>query len=491
MTKSPKDQFFLNENGGGTGFSLFIFIALCMILGLSVDATNAWRNRTLVTQTADIAAHAGVVKLATGHTDEEVVDEVERMVEANLPASAWGNLVIGEEDVIIAGFDKDTREIDFASTERNAVLVRLRRGEDRGNAIGTFLLKFAGINRFEVEGYAVAVFDTLAVCGLTEGLFAQEKITLTSQNNVGAGICVHSEDHVWLPQQNTFAEGSVVSMPDLDDCQNKCTEEANPGIYAIESHQVFPDFRQMVIDAHAQFQQAIGDNDRKDEAFEGIESDDAAFIAGQTPLISAGLIQSARPVGTVVPLTISQFNALERLPTGLVYNVDCPDNGNGPSTQLTFSGSKGKMDQAVLISDCNIHFDDGSEVIGSTVVTIRDVSNATITSSSSVTIGAPSTTPCSEEDTTTIMSVSKMNVPAEFAMSNVTIVVGDDINLASATSSGISSNGIAVYAQGEIHVAAQHTFNACNLDNNIIEPDLDTLRLVLPVMPAQVAMASP
>jgi hypothetical protein len=250
----------------------------------------------------------------------------------------------------------------------------------------------------------------------------------------------------------------------------------------------------MVFDAHLGFQLAMGMYDRKDEAFAGMSSDSATFISDQEALYTAGVLQSEDPayeVGAVVPLTHAQFHAMEEFPSGLVYHVDCPDSGNGPTTNLTFSGSTGKMNRAVLISDCNLHFSDGSEITGSTIVTIRESANATLTSDSSVTIGSPVSMPCEASNTTTIMTVSKMTVPAEFATSNVTIIAGDDVLISSGTSTSATSNGISIYSQGEIQVAAQHTFNACNMDNNIIEPDLDTLRLVLPVMPAQVAMASP
>ena len=483
MTSPKLTSFTRDEAGGGTAFALFMFIIMAMILGLSVDATNAWRNRTLLTSVADIGAHAGVVKLATGGTDAEVRADVARFVERNLPPAAWGDLVIEDEDVIIAGYDAETREIDFDSTERNAVLVRVRRDAARGNPIGTYLLRFAGIMTFEAEAFAVAVFDELRVCGLSEGMFANGQITLTSQTDVGQGICVHSQDHVWLPQRNTFAEGSLVSMPDLDDCKNKCNGTANPGIAAIENNMQLPNFRQEVLDAYAEFQEPLsepaeGEKDRKWDTFAGITD----VSESRLKLIEAGVLESGSPalaVGEVVELTHAEFHSLEELPSGLTYQVTCPTNGNGGGTQLVFSGTTGRMNNAAVITNCSLDFDDGSEVVGSTVITVRESSSATITAGPNVTIGDP-TRSCVEGDSTTIMSLGKMTVPAGFAMSNVIIVAGDDVNIASGTSSDYVSRGLAIYAEGEIHVAAQHSFQACNVDNNIVEPDLDTLRLTLP-----------
>jgi hypothetical protein len=65
-------------------------------------------------------------------------------------------------------------------------------------------------------------------------------------------------------------------------------------------------------------------------------------------------------------------------------------------------------------------------------------------------------------------------------MSNVTIITGGDISIASAGSGAMQSTGVALYASGDVHIASQHTFRSCGGDDAGLIPDLDTLRLVMP-----------
>ena len=53
-------------------------------------------------------------------------------------------------------------------------------------------------------------------------------------------------------------------------------------------------------------------------------------------------------------------------------------------------------------------------------------------------IGDPNST-CDEKQRSVIMSMSDVSVPAEFVMSNVTLIVDGNVDIASATSSGVTS----------------------------------------------------
>ena len=59
-------DFRKDESGVGTVNSLF-FAAMSMLIGgVAIDGTNLWRHQQLMQQTADAAAHAGVIQLALG-----------------------------------------------------------------------------------------------------------------------------------------------------------------------------------------------------------------------------------------------------------------------------------------------------------------------------------------------------------------------------------------------------------------------------------------
>ncbi len=175
-------------------------------------------------------------------------------------------------------------------------------------------------------------------------------------------------------------------------------------------------------------------------------------------------------LGEVVTLSHTQFHAVPSLPSGLVYEVSCANSGNGPNTQLNFSGSAGRMQDAALITNCSLHFEDGSNVVGSLIATIRDVSSATVVSDEAVTIGDSAVGSCLSDERTTIMSISGVSVPAKFAASNVTLIVDDTVDIASSSSSGDTSHGLTIYASDKVDIASQHTFISCGEVNEVLVP---------------------
>ena len=473
--------FARREDGGGTVFSLFIFVTLAMLLGLMLDGTNAWRNRTLLTSVADIAAHGGAVALATGRSEVEVAAEAERLVEANLATGFFGAVMEAESDVLLMHYNAEDRVFE-ATGPKNAVIVRVGRTEERGNPVGTFLLQFAGIDLWNVSAESAAVFRTAAQCNATDGIYAGGKVTLTSQNDIGAGFCIHSQDKVWLPQRNTFAEGSYVSMPDLDDCGNKCSSDANPGLVEGESaiemfYTNFPNFAATTLASYDAFR-SFGMTREKLAAFGGVSEETA--VASRQYLRDAGVVVSpSANMGDVVSLSHAEFHGLEELPAGFVYDIQCPSTGGGGKSKLTFNATTARMSRAVVTTNCALEFADGASVIGSTVISVRESANAAVTASAGAVVADPTGT-CDAGNRSTIMSVSDVSVPAKFVMSNVTIITGGDISIASASAKAASSTGVALYASGEVHIASQHTFRSCENDDAGLIPDLRSLRLVLP-----------
>ena len=471
-------RFARREDGGGTVFSLFLFVMLAMLLGLMVDATNAWRNRTFLASVADIAAHGGAVALATGKSEAEVADEAARLVEANLAGGFFGAVLDAESDVFLVHYDAEARVFETTGP-KNAVVVRVGRTEARGNPVATYLLRFAGFDLWNVTAESAAVFSEALNCSATNGIYAGGKVTLTSQNDIGAGFCIHSQERVWLPQQNTFDENSYVSMPDIADCGNKCDGEANPGLTkddnAVEMYYTdFPDYAVTTLAAYAAFR-SFGTNAMKEAAFAGMTDAGDSYNA----LIGKGIGVSSSAVGHLVPLTHAEFHALETLPPGFVYDIQCPLNGSGGKSKLTFDATTARMERAVVTTNCAIEFGDGASIIGSVIVTIRDSANAAVTASSGAVVADP-TGMCDAADRSTIMSVSDVSVPAKFVMSNVTIMTGGDISIASAASGTAESRGVALYASGEVHIASQHVFRSCDDEDVGMIPDLKSLRLVLP-----------
>lgn len=473
MTGKMTKDFASNENGGGTVFSLFVFMILCVILGIMVDATNAWRNSTILASAADMGSHAGAVVLANSGSEEDALTAARTQVRRNIPVETFGDTVGLDDDVFLLHFDPETRELSYAGP-KNAVAVRTNRMAERNNAVGTFLLSFAGVLSWDVREVSVTAYEVSTVCRGTDGIFAEQAIRASSQNRFGTGYCVHSNDHVWLPQLNEFDPGSLVSMPDLDDCNNKCTDEANPGIATTELNMIFPDFGEFIQSTYDAFN------------VDGVDAaDKAAFFAGRevgdlTALREAGIVplDSDPELGDVIELSHAEFHALERLPSGLVYRVQCSSGGNGPSTQLNFSGTSGQMRDAALLTNCSLDFEDGSEIEGSLVVTLREVSSATVRSAEEVTIGDSVAGTCSSGDRSTIMSMSGVQVPAKFAASNVTLIVDDTVDISSSSNLGDTSYGLTIYATGQVDIASQHRFISCGEVDEVLVPRGKVIRHV-------------
>ena len=234
-------RFAAREDGAGTVFSLFIFVILCVLLGIMVDATNAWRNKTMLAAAADMGSHAGAVTLAYDGTEEEAVAAARLQVRKNLPQNLFGDLSEREGDVFLLHYDTATRQL-YDNGPRNAVAVRTNQLSERNNAVGTFLLSFAGIFSWDVDEVSVTVFDVSSECLGTDGIYSEEQIRVAAGSHFGTGYCLHSNDRVWLPQTISFDSDTQVSMPDLDDCGNKCYPDANPGIVAKEFPMVLHPF---------------------------------------------------------------------------------------------------------------------------------------------------------------------------------------------------------------------------------------------------------
>lgn len=471
---STAGRFVRSESGAGTAFSLYMLIIVLGILGIMLDATYGWWNKTRLAAAADIGAHAGAVAIANKVPVTQLTEEVVKIVEDNLPRTLFGKVIDGSVDVALVHYDTTNNVFDSVG-DLNTVIVRLQRTRARGNDIRTFLLRFADLSSFETTVLSAAVFDINGKCTSSDGIYAQSTVTLTSQTDIGAGFCVHSNDKVWLPQQNTFQPGAYVSMPKLALCEDKCQDSQNPGIVAVESYMHIPDISEWIQDTYDAFAYAGLTSPAAivTEFFDGIAAGD------QSELIDKKILAGNVPVGTVVPMNAEQFNSVKELPAGLIYRVSCTAGGSGTKTWLNFSATTAQMSHSALMTNCNIKFGDGARAVGSVIVTTRESSNATVTAGSSVTVADPAKA-CNENERTILMSKSKVSVPAEFTISNVTIVADDDVDVASATSSGIVSQGLSIYSSQRVKFSAQHTFRKCGIPDAFLTPTGKVLRLVMP-----------
>jgi hypothetical protein len=201
--------------------------------------------------------------------------------------------------------------------------------------------------------------------------------------------------------------------------------------------------------------------------------------------------------GSVVTLTAAQYNDLMyltkgSLPTGLVYNVDCRDHGNGPASTISIGGSVDRKNsslttstvetvrQVALITDCGFDVGSNARIDATLALSTRVMSSSALTASSGAIVGDPLRN-CDVSRKVYIMTMSSVSVSADFTASNVALIVNGDINVAaSSSSSTVEHKGTSFHAEGTVQIPANHTFNGCLEDFSGLLPGVKTFKFVLP-----------
>ena len=473
----PAGGFGRNEDGGGTIFALFGCLVCLLLAGAAIDTTNAWRNQELLYLTADVAAHAGVSALAQGRSASAARAAAITAIEFNMPQARYGPIIAnGPRDIVLRHYDAGTNRLTVSGAP-NAVVVGLERSRAVDNPVPTFLIKLAGVMSWDIRVQSVATLVQTQNCNANDGIYARDRVTLSSQNQIGAGFCIHSQDAVWLPQNNTFAPGSYVSMPDLADCRNKCTDLANPGVRALEVNMIMPDLDAFIQDVFDVFTDDAITDPRETEFFRT-----KTLAADLSALDHVGISSAGLQKGSVVTLSPATFARMEEYPSGLIYHVRCDGKGKGNNLKVNIwgNGYGPTLKDVALMTDCPIHFDQMADVRGSLIVTTSERNSATLTADRGAVVGDPNQT-CIADMRSVVMAKGKLSVPADFAISNVTFIIGEDVDIAaSSAASTIISKGLSIHASGRVIIAASHTLKSCGNAPGTLIPELKVIRYVIP-----------
>ncbi len=486
--------FASQQDGGMTVFALFALTAVLMILGLAIDVTNVHRQKELITVAADAAAQAGVVALAAKKTPAEVQAIALASVDTNAPYGLVGKTYTGASNVALVRFDPKTRTLVPGTP--NAVMVTLHRDQSVENPVATGLLRFAGVRGFDVHVSSVAYYGQPGNCTSSDGIYAKGDVTLTSGNTIGGSYCVHSQTNVRMPQQNFFEKGAGLSMPNLAACGSKCYDAANPGV---EDAKFEMNLDLLPVADHISMVKTAmlaPTSELKTQFFA-----DKSLGTNLTALVDAKVMNLAASKklvkGSVVTLTAAQYNDLMyltkgSLPTGLVYNVDCRDHGNGPASTISIGGSVDRKNsslttstvetvrQVALITDCGFDVGSNARIDATLALSTRVMSSSALTASSGAIVGDPLRN-CDVSRKVYIMTMSSVSVSADFTASNVALIVNGDINVAaSSSSSTVEHKGTSFHAEGTVQIPANHTFNGCLEDFSGLLPGVKTFKFVLP-----------
>ncbi len=469
-------QFYRNQSGAGTVMSLF-GLTICLLLGgVAIDSTNAWRNKELLSLTADVAAHAGAVAIAQGSETAAIIDAVETAAEFNMPHDRFGRIFRDTKyDILLRHYDSKTNTITTNGTP-NAIKITLRRNKAVNNPVPTFLLGFIGLNSWDMTVQSVAMVGSTTRCDASEGLFAHDIIELVDENQIGADYCIHSQRSVTLTSRNEFAKSSLVSMPDLSKCSGNCDRIANAGLRTQEVNLIMPDLNSLI---HGIFDGFRGDPLLAQEVvsfFDGKPLDDDFSALDEIGVPKQLLGQLKK--GTVVPLLKEQFLLLREFPEGLSYSVDC--NDQEPILEIGVEPFSPALRNIVLTTDCALRFGPHASIRGSLIVTTRNQHEDTL----SVDPGAKAGDPlqdCNPNEHSVFMSIGKMTLPAGFTNSNVTFVGADNIRVDGDLDARISVHrGLGIHASGRITIEGSHKFIACDNSSDLLIPTLRILRHVTP-----------
>ena len=323
-----------DEDGAGTVFGLLGILICLLFAGLSIDATNAWRNREILGLSADVAAHAGVSRLAVTGDRATSLAAAMRATELNTPAAIYGRTIYDAvENIQVLHYDPETNLVSPGGEgELNAVSVRLERNARVQNPVPTFLLQLIGRESWDISTTSVAAVVPTARCDGGNGIFARGEATLEGQAVVGSDVCIHSQTGVGLAGQSSLESGSGLSMPDLSDCRGGCSELSSPGFAAAatEMNLVTTPPADHIDRLAAGLSNPDETLPEEDVFFAAHPLADDLSALDELSVETAGLER-----GDVVELTTIQFDRARELPAGLVYHVSCQSSGAGASSVLT------------------------------------------------------------------------------------------------------------------------------------------------------------
>ena len=198
------------QDGAGTIFGLFLLLSSVSVAGLALDIANAYRVRTALQVAGDAAAHAALVAREFNNPSVAKATALE-VANVHLPRAKYGDALI-EDDIVFGHWDAETEKFEPDEYAFDAVMVSTARAQERHNSVGTYLLRFAGVDALNIRG--ITVFETYRPTCLEEGIVGEEEVVMQSGNYFTSGFCVHSNDHATLSSGNTFEDRTIVSMPD-------------------------------------------------------------------------------------------------------------------------------------------------------------------------------------------------------------------------------------------------------------------------------------
>lgn len=418
-------RFIRDEDGGYTLWSLVWFILFCLIGGLAVDATNAYRHQALLQSTADASALAGVTMLPD---TEAAVAEALHYSTATLSDASHGEVLKGS-DVVVGTWDAATHRFSAGGASPNAVRVVTRRSNLNDNPVSMSMLRIAsifGLNpEWNINVDAIAI-RYLPKC-LNDGFVAMNRVDINSNNNLSNFICLHGQTAgVDMQNHNTFAPGVQISMPNLGllpDRENLLG--MNPGLAeALAEGDLYP-----------------RDIDFVDYRIAGLRNLDPNYVPDYMYRTGTNgeIIPPAKVTGSDLPATLAEYT---------VYDISCDGQLKLPSVQMV------KM---VIVADCRIQSSAGTDLQDVVVATSYAGNNAAIDLAAQTALGRPDN--CAPGGGVELYTPGDVNIAAQGNWHGLRVVAGRDVSL---TALNVGIHGMSVQAGHDIRFTSNNDFALCS-----------------------------
>lgn len=437
------------EDGSISIIALFLFVAVCALLGIALDTASAYRTRTQLQVAADTGGHAALYERA----DKLATESSAKLAGAGLAAKNLDmlpvNAVVRVEDVVFGDWNAEKKLFTPRAGSRAAVRVTATRSAERSNPVQTFLLGFAGLNYWNISTHSVV--ETYRPDCLHEGFISEGILDIQGNNVFAPTFCLHSNTHVSLNQNNVFQPGSFVSMPNLDLLD-------------------IPD---------SGFEQNIGLREALREGTYNIR------ILQRINPIKNGILAGTRYVPPYITdynvntvygdmLTVSNFTA------GKIYTLTCKRMHSGKPesvarVRLSVDNSPSKpdsiLDKVVVISPCPIEFGAGVELHDAVIISTSTEDDA-FYAASGLQVGKNDN--CAPGGGAQLLTLGGMRFPANLALFGGQLIAAKDIEFA-ARADGLM--GASIIAGGEIDGTSNAAMGHCTtgMAGNF---ELDYFRLV-------------
>lgn len=512
-------EFTRDESGAGTAWAIGWLILCFMIAGISIDVSNGWRVKQFLQSTADTAALSAAMEIR-GHGSSNVLEEVQvvanKYADYNMNSTRYGDVLV-DDDIVLGTWNSTLSQftaLDPAAPVRpTAVYAKTRQEGGASTVIGTFFLRFAGFEAFTAN--AVAVAETFVQSCYQDGIIALGSVSMRAQQSFLGEYCVHGELGLSMggsangsgqPDPNLdalsvagnyFQRGTTASTAGgYDLCgqatsEEMCTDEHNPGIedaYQPDASLTVPglsDIANMIIDIGN-----IGSGIYEPEN----DLDDNYIRVFETATFDAdGNIISTSPKGGYLGtryINSSDFAVTDLIP-GYIYNVNCVRGDHSIQlgldsatlTALGVTGGSVSLGGFVLVSgNCDFDFDSSVNYKNAVFAnTGSGTGTASIAGTSYTNFGNIEPTFNCTSDPTIIVTSGDVQFSAGLETANTHFIVGGDMTLAATGNSEelMENHGSNFWVNGDVKLAAGHSFRSCDLRSTNPFNLYYTARLVL------------